>query len=48
MQIKSFEGKSYIFRGGLCTLKGVIFQGKPMVMTLKEFNEIKQGVEDGY
>lgn len=34
------SGETYIFKNGLAKIPGVKFKGKPMMITLKEFDEL--------
>ena len=36
------DGETYIFKNGIAKVPGVKFKGKPMTITLKEFDELTQ------
>jgi hypothetical protein len=40
--IKTYDGEKYFFRNMRAKVPGCYFQGKPMTITLKEFNELSQ------
>lgn len=40
--VKKKDGdEEYIFVGGRAEIPGMLFKGKPMTVTLKEFNELR-------
>lgn len=39
---KRHDGETYKFRRGVAAIPGTYFQGRPMTITLKEFNEFKR------
>jgi hypothetical protein len=40
--IKTYDGERYLFKNGIAVVPGCRFQGKPMTITIKEFNELSQ------
>ena len=40
---KKNKHEHYIFKNGVAKVPNIKYKGKPMIITLKEFNELTQG-----